>query len=314
MSAHGILLIDKPEGLRSRRAVDKAGRALGVRKVGHAGTLDPAATGLLILLIGEGTKLSPFLMGGDKRYRATIRLGADTDTCDADGETIAEYDTSNLSAEQVRKALASFRGKIEQVPPQVAAVKVGGRAAWRYARAGESVDLAPRTVTIHELEVVRMELPDVEIELSCTKGTYVRAIARDLGQLLGVGGHLTAIRRIASDPWHIRDAVDFNEFLELPSDAQRRCVVPLERALPGIVSVRAGDDLARAVANGGRIMGEMLFGRIPNELRAGDLIQIVTPTRLAILRLIRDVQELGPAPWSGTEPVRYERVLHREHV
>ena len=312
MTPHGILLIDKPPGLRSRRAVDKVARALGVRKVGHAGTLDPAATGLLTLLIGEGTKLSPFLMGGGKLYRATIRLGADTDTCDADGNIIAEYDTAGLTEEGVRQAFAAFRGTIEQVPPQIAAVKVGGRAAWRYARAGESVDIAPRSVTIHRLEILRINLPDVEIELSCSKGTYVRAIARDAGRKLGTGGHLTSIRRLASDPWHVCDAIDFDAFLDMPPEQQRAAVIPLERALPGIPSVVAGDDLTRAIANGGRITGEMLFGRIPEHLRTGDRIQVVTPKRIAILELICDLDSLGPPPWSGTQPVRYARVLHRE--
>lgn len=307
----GILLVDKPKGWRSRQVVDAVGKALSIRKVGHAGTLDPAASGLIAILLNEGTKISQHLMDGSKIYRAMIALGKVTDSYDADGVVVSETDPSAITEDDVRKALQHFRGTIMQMPPQIAAIKVAGKAAYKYARAGQHVELQPRPVTIHSLQVTKLALPEIEIEVECSKGTYIRSIAHDLGQMLGVGGHLKEIRRVASAPFHVRDAVQLEAFLLLPPADQQAAVLTLDRALPNLTKIEATPDLLRAVANGIAIRGETVYGKMPPTLKKGDLIQIVTPERIAILELKCDAADLGPPPWTGQTPFKYQRILHR---
>jgi tRNA pseudouridine55 synthase len=202
----GILLVDKPGGMTSHDVVARARRALSVRKVGHAGTLDPMATGLLLLGVGSATRLLGHLGGHDKTYEATIRLGQATVTDDREGEVLATVPTGHLDDDAVRAALAAQTGPLRQVPSSVSAVKVAGRRSYDRVRAGETVELEPRSVTVHRLEVHRIDRPtpdlvDVDVTVECTAGTYIRAIARDAGAALGVGGHLTALRRTASGPF-----------------------------------------------------------------------------------------------------------------
>ncbi len=208
----GILLVDKPGGMTSHDVVARARRALSVRKVGHAGTLDPMATGLLLLGVGAATRLLGHLAGSDKTYEATIRLGTTTVTDDREGEVLSSVPAGHLDDDAVRSALAAQTGPLAQVPSSVSAVKVAGVRSYDRVRAGETVELAPRHVTVHRLEVHRIDrstpdVLDVDVTVECTAGTYVRAIARDAGAALGVGGHLTALRRTASGPFRVADAV-----------------------------------------------------------------------------------------------------------
>jgi tRNA pseudouridine55 synthase len=207
----GLLLVDKPAGMTSHDVVARARRVLSVRKVGHAGTLDPMATGLLVLGVGAATRLLGYVGGHDKIYDATIRLGAVTVTDDREGEVLSTTSTADLDDDAIRTALAAQTGPLQQVPSSVSAVKVDGRRSYDRVRAGEAVELAPRSVTVHRLEVHRIERPtpdlvDVDVTVTCTAGTYIRAIARDAGAALGVGGHLTALRRTASGPLTIAEA------------------------------------------------------------------------------------------------------------
>jgi tRNA pseudouridine55 synthase len=209
--APGILLVDKPAGLTSHDVVARARRVLSVRRVGHAGTLDPMATGLLVLGVGAATRLLGPLAGSDKTYEATVRLGQTTVTDDREGEVLATTPAGHLSDDDVRAALAAQTGPLLQVPSAVSAVKVEGRRAYDRVRSGEQVELAPRAVTVHALEVhdVRRPTPDlldVDVTVRCSAGTYIRAIARDAGAALGVGGHLTALRRTASGPFDVTRA------------------------------------------------------------------------------------------------------------
>src|SRR5215212_7036819 len=204
----GLLLVDKPGGMTSHDVVARARRVLSVRKVGHAGTLDPMATGLLILGVGAATRLLGYVGGHDKTYEATIRLGQSTVTDDREGEVLTTASTAPLDDDAIRAALAAQTGAHQQVPSSVSAVKVDGRRSYDRVRAGEVVELTPRSVTVHALEVHRIERPtadliDVDVTVTCTAGTYIRAIARDAGAALGVGGHLTALRRTASGPFGI---------------------------------------------------------------------------------------------------------------
>ena len=209
----GLLLVDKPGGPTSHGIVSAARKALGLKKVGHAGTLDPMATGLLVLGIGQGTKLLTYCVGLDKAYHATIRLGQATATDDAEGAPGEQAPDANLDAlttEVITEALEQFVGDIEQVPSTVSAIRVDGKRAYERHRAGEEVTLSSRPVTISSLEVtdIRREgvFWEVDIHVECSSGTYIRAIARDLGQALDVGGHLSALRRTRVGPFLVTDA------------------------------------------------------------------------------------------------------------
>jgi tRNA pseudouridine55 synthase len=205
----GILLIDKPQGLTSHDVVAKTRRAAGTRKVGHAGTLDPMATGLLVLGLNSATRLLTHLVGLDKEYLATIRLGQSTDTDDAEGQIVETRPAEALTNTDIVSAIAHFTGPISQVPSTVSAIKVDGQRAYARARAGEDVILAPRPVTISAFEILSIRhgtFTDLDVRIECSSGTYVRALARDLGQTLGTGGHLTALRRTRVGPFSVENA------------------------------------------------------------------------------------------------------------
>ncbi|GAA2005253.1 tRNA pseudouridine(55) synthase TruB [Microbacterium ulmi] len=208
--APAVLLVDKPGGMTSHDVVARARRAFGTRKIGHAGTLDPMATGLLVLGVEGATRLLTFIVGLDKTYEATIRLGVATDSDDADGQVTRQTDASSLASDAIETALQPLRGRISQVPSSVSAIKVGGRRAYDLARAGEEVELAAREVEVTRLDVVaqRRDGPtiDLDVVVDCSSGTYIRALARDLGAALGVGGHLTALRRTRIGPFVVEDA------------------------------------------------------------------------------------------------------------
>jgi tRNA pseudouridine55 synthase len=224
----GLVVVDKPGAMTSHDVVARVRRLAGTRKVGHAGTLDPRATGVLVLGVERATRLLGHLMLTEKAYDATVRLGVATTTDDAEGEVTAAASTSGLDEATVRAAAAEFVGTIEQVPSAVSAVKVDGKRAYARVRAGEDVVLEPRTVTVHELVVrdVRPagETTDVDVSVRCSSGTYIRAIARDLGAALGVGGHLTALRRTSVGPY------DLSVARTLESLAEDFAVLPMAAA------------------------------------------------------------------------------------
>ena len=234
MTEPGLVVVDKPAGITSHDVVARVRRLAGTRKVGHAGTLDPMATGVLVLGVDRATRLLGHLMLTDKEYDATVRLGVTTTTDDAEGEVVATGSTSALDDDLVRQTFAGFVGDLLQVPTAVSAIKVDGKRAYQRVRDGEEVELAPRPVTVHELVVhdVRPEgdVVDVDVSLRCTSGTYVRAIARDAGARLGVGGHLTALRRTAVGPYGLDAAHTLDELADrfevLPIAAAARAAFP----------------------------------------------------------------------------------------
>jgi tRNA pseudouridine55 synthase len=199
----GLVVVDKPGGITSHDVVSRIRRLAGTRKVGHAGTLDPMATGVLVVGVDRATRLLGHLTMSDKRYAATIRLGVSTTTDDADGEVVETGATDELGDDAVRSALAALVGEIDQVPSSVSAIKVDGRRAYARVRAGERVDLPARRVVVHEIAVTSLALPTLDVDVHCSSGTYVRSLARDLGAALGVGGHLTALRRTAVGPFSL---------------------------------------------------------------------------------------------------------------
>ncbi|MGY1808479.1 tRNA pseudouridine(55) synthase TruB [Blastococcus sp. SYSU D00669] len=255
----GLLLVDKPGGMTSHDVVARARRALSVRKVGHAGTLDPMATGLLVLGVGAATRLLGYVGGHDKTYDATIRLGQATVTDDREGEVLTSTPAGHLTDDDVRTALAAQTGPLQQVPSSVSAVKVAGRRSYDRVRAGEEVELAPRAVTVHALVVHRVTRPgpdlvDVDVTVTCSAGTYVRAIARDAGAALGVGGHLTALRRTASGPYTVAEAAPVEDAAAALVAGGGAGFLPLTRAATTVFPARpVGAEEAKALVFGQRI-------------------------------------------------------------
>ncbi|MBT8045676.1 MAG: tRNA pseudouridine(55) synthase TruB [Pontiella sp.] len=214
----GILLVDKPSGWTSHDVVAKIRNHFKFSKVGHGGTLDPLATGLLVLLIGKGTKLSDRIMGGDKVYEGIIRLGVTTNSQDADGEVLKEMDASHITREQVEAAMQYYLGDIEQIPPMVSAIKKDGVPLYKMARKGQEIERDPRKIHVFEYEVLAFENPLVSFRVKSTKGTYVRTLAHDLGNDLGVGGSLDALRRTASGPLAVDKAHTMDDILACDRD------------------------------------------------------------------------------------------------
>lgn len=207
----GILNVNKPAGWTSHDVVAKIRGLLKEPKVGHAGTLDPAATGVLPILLGRGTRIAEYLLEWDKEYRAVLRLGQTTDTQDATGTVLATRPLDGLTEQQIRAAIGRFRGRISQVPPMYSAVKVAGVPLYKSARAGKTVERAPRTVDIHEIEVLGIAGPDVTMRVRCSKGTYVRTLCADAGEALGVGGHLWLLERTRVGPLAIGQALTLDD-------------------------------------------------------------------------------------------------------
>jgi tRNA pseudouridine55 synthase len=246
----GLLVVDKPAGWTSHDVVAKVRRLAGTKRVGHAGTLDPMATGVLVLGIEKATRLLGHLTLHEKRYDATIRLGADTASHDAEGEVVATYDASSVTEAAVRAAAAAFVGEIDQVPPAVSAISVGGVRSYARARRGEDVVLPPRRVTVSAFEVTAVRGLDVDVAVRCSAGTYVRALARDLGAALGVGGYLTALRRTASGPYTL-PAPTLDDLERAGVGASLVPIAEAARAAFEVLTV--GAETARLVCNGVRI-------------------------------------------------------------
>ncbi|MBX3098066.1 MAG: tRNA pseudouridine(55) synthase TruB [Salinibacterium sp.] len=248
----GILLVDKPQGITSHDAVSRTRKAIGTRRVGHAGTLDPMATGLLVLGVNGATRLLTYVVGLDKEYLATIRLGAATTTDDAEGEFGERSDVSAITDAAIADGVAALTGPILQRPSSVSAIKVDGRRAYTLVREGEDVVLAERPVTIVEFEVIEIrhvgtDWLDVDVRVVCTSGTYIRALARDLGDSLGVGGHLTVLRRTRIGPFTVAGAS------ELDGDLAARMLAPADVAAQLFERVDLSHELAADLSHGKRI-------------------------------------------------------------
>ncbi len=256
-----VVPVDKPEGPTSHDIVAMARRGIGTRRVGHTGTLDPFASGLLLLCVGRATRLAEYLSGMDKGYEAVATLGVTTDTLDRDGEILEETEGwADCAPERIAEALKAFVGEIQQVPPQFSAKKVDGEAMHRRARRGEHVTLPPVAVTIREIELLHIDLPDVRFSVRCSSGTYIRSIARDLGETLGFGAHLTALRRTSVGPFGIDSAIEVDSL----SDSVRvreAAVSPLD-AVGHLPVVDIDSEIATRVMHGQKV-------RLTDEIRDG---------------------------------------------
>jgi tRNA pseudouridine55 synthase len=284
---NGIFVIDKPEGVTSHDVVMRVRGWVHQRRVGHLGTLDPLATGVLPLALGEATKLSRLLTLGQKGYAGRIRLGIETTTYDREGEVVRESPGPWPGREEVEKALETFRGEMEQVPPPFSAVKRGGQAAYRRARRGEEVELEPRKVTIYDLEVTSYEPPFVGLEVLCSSGTYLRSLAQDVGGMLGTGGTLWNLRRTRSGPFTLDQAIPLDD-LDRTDPAR---VIPMA-ASTGLPTYEVNLGTARQVSQGMQLGRHDVPGAVPRGLlqlvHKGKLVALVeAEPGIPVLRTVR---------------------------
>nr|MDT0657116.1 tRNA pseudouridine(55) synthase TruB [Micromonospora sp. DSM 115978] len=284
MSTDGLIVVDKPGGMTSHDVVSRIRKLARTRRVGHGGTLDPMATGVLVIGVGRATRLLTYVIGAGKSYRATIRLGQSTITDDAEGELVTSPGAGELTEETVRTGLAPLTGEIDQVPSAVSAIKVNGQRAYHRVRDGEEVVLAARRVTVSRLEPLAVrrttagpdDVPvlDVDVDVSCSSGTYIRAIARDLGAALGVGGHLTALRRTAVGGFTLAEATTLAELAEIAPDVVR---LPVAAAARRFFPQRQADPAeSRVLAHGGPLAPAGIEGPYAVFGPDGALIAIVS--------------------------------------
>ena len=296
---HGFICIDKPAGISSFAAVRRVAKALGVRKAGHAGTLDPFATGVLPVAVGEATKAVRYLHLASKTYRATVRFGVRTDTLDVTGATLDTCDASGVTAARVAAALPAFVGEILQRPPAYSAVKVDGERAYARARRGEAAEPSPRKVAVHAAALLSMEGPEAVIEVRCGAGTYIRAIARDLGEALGTGAVLSSLNRTAYGPFVIGDAVE-------PDRADPSRLFPVAIALGEIPAVVIPPPAEERVRRGARLDGAF-FGQfgLPQPEPGGRLALIDDARRLVAV-------VAAPATFPAAGRCEVERVFNEK--
>jgi tRNA pseudouridine55 synthase len=253
----GVLVVDKPVGLTSHDIVQIIRRGTGIRRAGHTGTLDPRASGVLVILIGPAVRLSEFVSASDKRYQATIRLGNSTDTYDSEGKFTSSAPVEDISEDRFNSILQTFVGEMEQVPPPYSAVKVKGRKAYEMAREGEEVELAPRIVHVYSLEILEWDAPEVVVDVYCSSGTYVRSLANDLGKALGTGAYLVGLRRTKSGRFSLRDAVPMRRLQEaFDAGNWYRFLIPAAEALADWPAVELDADQVEMVRHGHRIPAE----------------------------------------------------------
>ena len=291
---NGILVVDKPAGISSNDVVQQAKRLFGAQKVGHTGSLDPLATGVLPLCFGEATKFSQYLLDADKKYWAQVRLGITTETADADGQVIAQADTSGITESQVTAALETFVGEIEQIPSMYSALKHQGQPLYKLARQGIEVERAPRRISIYSAELLQFSEASIELRVHCSKGTYIRSLAEDLGAALGCGGHVSALRRLAAGPYEEAQATTLDELREVGDVREMDALLlPVSSAVGSWPAVRLHEDTAHYVRQGQPVQvahaptdGWVQIFELAEEDRFLGVGEILTDGRVAPRRLV----------------------------
>lgn len=273
----GVLVVDKPIGLTSHDVVQIIRRGTGIRRAGHTGTLDPRASGVLVILIGPAVRLSEFVSASDKRYQATIRLGSSTDTYDGDGQVTSTSEIGDISEDEFDEVLQTFVGEMEQVPPPYSAVKVKGRKAYEMTRKGDEPELEPRTVHVYSLEILEWAPPEAVVDVYCSSGTYVRSLANDLGKALGTGAHLVGLRRTKSGRFTLRDAVQLRRLQEaFDAGDWYRFLIPAAEALSDWPMVELDADAMELVRHGHRIPADAdAKGWARGVSQQGDLVALL---------------------------------------
>lgn len=273
----GVLVVDKPVGYTSHDVVQIIRRGTGIRRAGHTGTLDPRASGVLVILVGPAVRLSEYVSASDKRYQATIRLGTSTDTYDSEGSITGSASVEEISLDQFDEILHQFIGEINQIPPPYSAVKVKGRKAYEMARKGEEVTLEPRTINVYSLELLEWDPPEAVVDVFCSSGTYVRSLANDLGLALGCGAHLIGLRRTKSGRFTLRDAVPLRRLQEsFQAGDWYKYLIPAAEALSDWPLVELTPDEVELVRHGHRIPaadGSNGWARAVSQ--QGDLVALV---------------------------------------
>ncbi len=274
----GVLVIDKPTGMTSHDVVNIVRRGTDIRRVGHTGTLDPRASGVLVILVGPAVRLSEYISASDKRYQAIIRMGTATDTYDAEGSFTREETDIDVTEEQFETELKKFEGEIEQTPPPYSAVKVKGRKAYELARKGEEVELEPRMIQVHHLEVLEWAMPEVVVDVHCSSGTYIRSLANDLGEVLGCGAYLVGLRRTKNGRFSLRDSVPLRKLKEaFETGDWYKYLIPAAESLSDWPSVELDPDQVETIRHGHRIKADP--GTEPGMVRgismAGELVALL---------------------------------------
>jgi tRNA pseudouridine55 synthase len=273
----GVLVVDKPVGLTSHDVVQIIRRGTGIRRAGHTGTLDPRASGVLVVLIGPAVRLSEYVSASDKRYQATVHLGSSTDTYDSEGRVTASTSLTNVSEEKFEEILQQYVGEIEQVPPPYSAVKVQGRKAYEIAREGEEVSLEPRIIQVYSLDLLEWDPPEVVIDVFCSSGTYVRSLANDLGNALGVGAHLVGLRRTKSGRFTLRDAVPLRRLQEsFTAGDWYKYLIPAAEALADWPMIELDADQVELIRHGHRVPSDQgVKGWARGVSQQGDLVALL---------------------------------------
>jgi len=277
----GALVVDKPVGMTSHDVVQAIRNGTGLRRAGHTGTLDPRASGVLVILVGPAVRLSEYVSASDKRYQAIIRLGGSTDTFDGEGLVTLTKDPVNVTEAQFEEALKTFVGEIEQTPPPYSAVKVQGRKAYEMAREGEEVELAPRKITVHHLEVLEWTPPEVVIDVHCSSGTYVRSLANDLGVMLGCGAYLIGLRRTKSGRFSLRDSVPLRKLQEaFTAGNWYQYLIPAAEALGDWPAIELSPDEVEGVRHGHRVKvaGDPTETKVRGVSTQGELVALMEIT------------------------------------
>jgi len=283
----GVLVVDKPVGMTSHEVVQIIRRGTNIRRAGHTGTLDPRASGVLVILIGPAVRLSEYVSASDKRYQAVIRLGASTDTYDSDGQ-VTRTNPIDVTEEQFETELKKFIGEIEQTPPPYSAIKMQGRPAYELAREGEEVEMQPRIINVYSLDVLEWAPPEVTVDVHCSSGTYVRSLAYELGEKLGCGAMLAGLRRTKSGRFTLKDAVPLRKLIEsFDSNSWYKYVIPAAEALADWSALTLNNEQVEAIRHG---------HRIPGEGKAGEMVRGITEQGelVALLEFDETTKEFQP--------------------
>lgn len=314
MGIDGFLIVDKPEGLTSLDVVREAKRRLGVRKAGHVGTLDPFATGVLPVALNEGTKLIPFLCEEPKRYEGTLRLGEETTTDDHTGEIVMRRSWEAVTHEALQHAFQSFSGMIQQVPPMFSAVKVEGKPLYRLARKGIEIERKAREVRIFQFQIEAIDLPRVRFRISCSRGTYVRVLAKDIGRKIGCGAHLIQLRRVQSGLFAIEQAMAWEKLKTSEPYHLRSWLIPLEEALPDLLEVIGDRRLVQKVRLGQGMSVRDLSPQFLSEFDRGRWIKMTSPGE-GLVAILKSEVKHSDIPWTNLDSVVFRplRVFHPKH-
>ena len=305
MRVDGLLIVDKPEGITSLEVVREVKRRLGVKKAGHIGTLDPFATGVLPIVINEGTKLVPFIGEEPKEYEAVMKMGEETTTDDLTGKVTSSKPWEQVSLEMIHTAFWSFLGKIQQIPPMYSAIKMNGKPLYQLARKGIEVERKEREVEIFDIHIEEVHAPEVRFRVSCSKGTYIRALAKDIGRKIGCGAHLLQLRRVRSGPFALEKAISWERLKNL-SKAENLFpwLVSLKEALPSLPEVIGDERSVKKI----RLGKEMAVGDLSPQLlpvfEKGEWLKITSPEE-GLVAILRSEVRGADIPWASPEVVAF---------